>query len=230
MEELEKMNLYQDLIWNPSEIEAIISELKSVKLQPNVRSQNRRLIIDKRSRFIPIPSNLRAVALDFEGDPPFLMGLMIRDELFFYYITNKSFQRYFYLNVFTILRVLKRMIFFSFSNFEKKIIDFMYRELILKGYKLSDLNFIKNLKIYNLQESLYESLTAALCKLNFLKTGDPLSRKSELINNLFELLKKDHSISDFYIDIILEHNYYCLINMVLILVYRFLEKIKMEVK
>ena len=230
MEELEKMNLYQDLIWNPSEIEAIISELKSVKLQPNVRSQNRKLIIDKRSRFIPIPSNLRAVALDFEGDPPFLMGLMIHDELFFYYITNKSFQRYFYLNVFTILRVLKRMIFFSFSNFEKKIIDFMYRELTLKGYKLSDLNFIKNLKIYNIQESSYESLTAALCKLNFLKTGDPLSRKSELINNLFELLKKDHSISDFYFDIILEHNYYCLINMVLILVYRFLEKIKMEVK
>lgn len=225
MEELEKMNLYFDLLIKVGDFKKIIKKLDRFNPREDIKVVKDKFRNIKQDHFIPIPYNLRAVILDFEGKPPFLLGLMIADRIFVFYINSRDNENKFYLCVLKILKLLKKVVFFSFSNYEENSIANIFNKLKGENFNLSKYKDVKSTRIYNVQERPFESLVAALIKIGFKSSNDPLARNLGLIEYLYGLYEKQGFIDDIYINLIIEHNKFCLLNTVLILVRRFLKRI-----
>lgn len=159
-------------------------------------------------------------------DPPFLLGIMVQDALFFFYIISHEYEDIFFIEVLKIYKILKDLHIFSFSNYEQDVLNKILQKSIKNGKNDSKDNTVSNIKIYNIQERNYESMFEALVHLGFQTSEDILSRKGELIEYLFDLYEENNLLDDIYINIIIEHNKICLLNSALIFVYRYLKKIK----
>lgn len=168
---------------------------------------------------LSLPKNLKGAVIDFEGHSIFLVGIMITDKILTFYIKNYTHIERFYLLILKVMKVLKEIFLFSFSDNEKKGLLKIYTYLETQGYDLSEYEFIKKLTIVNLQVNKYEALTEALYSIipadnHIVSTGDTLFRNLKLIPKLFSAEK---------LKILIEHNRNCLTNETIILLKRWLK-------
>ncbi len=171
---------------------------------------------------IPLPENLKAAIIDFEGQPVFLVGIMIVDKILTFYIKNYTHIERLYFLILKVMRVLREIQLFAFSTFEKRELLKIYHYLETQGYDLSDYSFIEGLSIVNLQENKYEALNEAIYTIYpadspVISTGDMLFRNLKLIPKLFSAQKFEEIIS---------HNQNCLMNGSLIFLKRWLKHYK----
>lgn len=151
------------------------------------------------------PFTQHAAIIDFEGNPVFLVGIMIYDTLLSYYIEDYDHKIDLYLVLLNTLKVASGFVFFSFSTHEREEIQKIYRYLELQGIDLSEYRCIKQIPLINLQNGRYESLLEALYSINptMKITGDALFRDTRLVNQLFYARKYQE---------IVPHNQNCLEN------------------
>ena len=158
----------------------------------------------------------RAILLDFEGSPVFLIGIMVHNTLFTFYIKDYEHRTTLYLMILKILSGVKNSIYFAFSDHEKEEIKKIYQYLGCQGIDLMKFIPPENIPIINLQLSTFESLIEALHSVqpDMKITGDVLFRNSKMVNQLFYAKK--------FNEIIL-HNRNCLLNESIILKKRWLK-------
>ena len=69
---------------------------------------------------LSLPENLKGAIIDFEGHPIFLVGIMITDKILTFYIKNYAHIERFYFLILKVMKVLKELFLFSFSDYEKE--------------------------------------------------------------------------------------------------------------
>ena len=162
-----------------------------------------------------MPDNMRAAIIDFEGDPPYMMGIFIYTKVFTFYVEENQFRNNFKLMVLKILNIMEEIYMFAFSIHERKWILTMQKELQDQHIHGLELGFVNTLKIINLQEHFYESVTEVLILLGKRSSGDPLLRNNRILPDLFKLKRFEE---------IILHNRNCLKNEAFIFWNRFLPK------
>ena len=211
MEDLKRLTIVDKMTDGTSPMNSKRRELLNRNTEFGVKVKTSVLAGKLREHNIPI--NKTAAIVDFEED--FMMGIMIRDTLFTFYIEERRWHYFFCKCVLKTLRVLQDAYLFSFSDYDKNIVLLMYEDLEIKGYNMEKYEFVKHLRFCNLQETPFESLSQALCKLNIEKTHDPLFRNLRLISELYKMERFDEIVA---------HNRNCLLNEALLLKKRYLIK------
>ncbi|MFX1344148.1 MAG: hypothetical protein ACFFBC_00105 [Promethearchaeota archaeon] len=195
MNELKKWN-YAYTITRTFDYEKIIKELKSID-----RGDHVKLVL----KSLSTPIIHQAAILDFEGNPVFMVGLMVFDTLFSFYIEDYEYKVELYLLLMKILSSFECLVFFTFSDHEKIEIKKIYHYLECQDIELSKYTHIEEIPIINLQLGVFESLLEALYSINpeMKITGDALFRNNRLVDQLFYACK--------YGEIVV-HNQNCLVN------------------
>lgn len=183
---------------------SIIMNLENVERDSKIEFIKQSLLEEE---YIPFPKNLKIAIIDFEGSPVFMCGIMIQNTIFTYYIKESCHKIELYKVIFKILQLATDLSVFAFSDYERLQILNMYHYLQVQGKDVSELNFIKEFPIINLQKenSRYESLSEAFYAINPNSeklTRDSLFRNNKLINQLFSVQKFGEIIS---------HNRNCLL-------------------
>ncbi len=159
-------------------------------------------------------NNLKHCIIDFECTEPKILGLLLRNKLYQIYLIKPEYQLYFHEAVLSVLFKLKDFYFFSWGNWERRVILSMRSKLKdIKNTK--NLHFIDDLNLFNLQERNYESLEAALFSIGRKPPKELFFRDARFI---------DHAYNEGYLEPILEHNSNCLISALIMLKYRWLKK------
>jgi len=158
----------------------------------------------------------RAIILDFEGNPVFMVGIMINNTLLSFYIKGNEHKDEFYCFILQMLTSLKGAVYFTFSPHEEQEIKKMYQYLTYQGRTLSCYCTLEAIPIINMQLSKFESVLEALysCHPQMKITGDALFRNTRLVDQLFYAKKYNEVIN---------HNYNCLENESIILNKRWLK-------
>jgi len=149
--------------------------------------------------------------IDLEGDPPKLFGLIISNNVYQLIITDEKYIDQFYTAIWKILHVLLTYYLFTFSNHETR---FFKKILPYKLRLADDENFLKPLKIINVQKRDFEGLVPALYSLDETSYPDPLLRNSKKVELHFKQ-------KNYYL--ILEHNKSCLLSTLKIVQKRYLK-------
>ncbi|MBA7546482.1 hypothetical protein ES705_38874 [subsurface metagenome] len=161
--------------------------------------------INLAKKTVPMPISYHATILDFEGNPIFMVGLMIYNTLFSFYIEDYDYRIELYLLLMRILSNFENLVFFTFSDHEKIEIRKIYQYLECQGIDLSVYIKVDQIPIINLQLGKFESLLEALYSINpdMKISGDALFRNIRLVDQLFYANK--------YGEIVV-HNQNCLVN------------------
>ena len=167
-------------------------------------------------KMVATPISHHAAILDFEGNPVFMVGLMIYNTLFSFYIEDYDYKVELYLLLMRILSAFENLVYFSFSDHEKEEIKKIYQYLECQGIDLSIYIEVDQIPIINLQLGKFESLLEALYSINpeMKISGDALFRNIRLVDQLFYAQK--------YGEIVV-HNQNCLVNESIILLKRWLK-------
>ncbi|MFX1478632.1 MAG: hypothetical protein ACFFCI_10940 [Promethearchaeota archaeon] len=162
------------------------------------------------------PLTQQAAIIDFEGNPVFLIGILIYDTLFSYYIEDYEHKVDLYLTLLKILLIMNEIVFFAFSTHEKEEIQKICRYLEVQEVNLTEYACIYEIPIINLQKGRYESMLEALYSIcpTMKITGDALFRNNRLVDQLFYAHKYEEIVT---------HNQHCLINEAIILSKRWLK-------
>lgn len=165
---------------------------------------------------VPTPISYHATILDFEGNPVFMVGLMIYNTLFSFYIEDYDYRIELYLLLMKILSVFENLVYFSFSDHEKEEIKKISQYLECQCIDLSAYIKVDQIPIINLQLGKFESLLEALYSIHpeMKISGDALFRNIRLVDQLFYTHKYEE---------IVVHNQNCLINESIILLKRWLK-------
>jgi hypothetical protein len=168
--------------------------------------------------FKPMGFRHKATIVDFEGSPPFLVGICLGNALYFFHKGKSTTNLEFFDCAFEALRCLRYLCLFTFSDYEEVEMIKM-REALESETKAKDLDFIDDLCTVNLQDDStpFQSLAEAIIVAGYDGTLDPFMRNHEFI---------DHSFKLGLIDSMLAHNENCLLNEAL-LFFEYLEKIKL---
>ena len=193
--DLKKWN-YAYTITGDFDYETVIEELKTI-----ARGEHVNLVV----KVLSTPIIHQAAILDFEGNPVFMVGLMVFDALFSFYIEDYEHKTELYLLLMKILSSFDGLVFFSFSYHEKEEIQKVYQYLEYQGVDLSAYRELDQIPIINLQLSKFESLLEALYSIHpkMKISGDSLFRNNRLVNQLFYARKYEE---------IVVHNQNCLVN------------------
>ena len=204
--ELKKWN-YAKLLSRPYNKKREIDRLQSLSQGDYIQ-----FIIRKSEMRLPF----HAIILDFEGNPVFMIGIMIDDTLLTFYIEDYEYRNELYQLLLNIFTILQDEVYFTFSDHEKEEIKKIYQYLEYQGEDLSKYISYDKIPIINLQLSKFESVLEALysCHPEMKITGDALFRNMRLVNQLFYAKK--------FNEIVL-HNHNCLENESIILKKRWLK-------
>ncbi len=215
-----KMNSIQELSINfqliKKEIYKIASKFslkpKIFKIKDNKRSGKRSINKTKISKFYII---------DIEGDPFFLLGLLLDDTIIQLYLEDFNSYENFLICCLKIINLLykNKMTPFSFGFFKESRLKDAFTALTFNKTLKDIESFLIDYEIINLQENNHESLTEALLKIDYLTT-DILFLGN--FNNIHQLFKQKQ------FDLILKHNQNCLLNESIILQRRFLKKNRLK--
>ncbi len=145
---------------------------------------------------------MRYAIMDLEGYFPKLLGVLISDFIFQFYIKDATHQGELFEFFLDVLWVIKDLYIFSFSQWETRFINILGHRL-LASHEPSELEFLGNLTIIDSQDNYYESLTSTMFSLNEQVSPDPILRVSRNVDPLFRLG---------YFDLIIGHNDNCLIS------------------
>jgi hypothetical protein len=193
--DLKKWN-YAQLLTRPSDSTTMVNILENISREEHIR------YIKKKVK-ISLPS--RAVVLDFEGNPVFLLGIMLENILYSFYIEDYEYRNELYLFLMDMIDSLEKVVYFTFSSHEKEEIKRIYQYLGCQGKDLSKYITVDKIPIINLQLSKFESLLEALYSISpdMKITGDALFRNSRLVDQLFYAKKYNEIVT---------HNHNCLQN------------------
>jgi hypothetical protein len=184
-----------------------ISRIESIPLKKSIH-------VSKTDADTPLPCH--AAILDFEGNPVFMVGLMIGSTCFTYYIEHYKFRRELYLLLLTIISTSKEIIYFTFSDHEHQELTKIHQYLECQGIDLQEYNTIDSIPLINLQLTKFESIIEALYSIQpeMKITGDALFRNTRMVDQLFYAKKYEE---------IIRHNQNCLRNESIILQKRWLK-------
>lgn len=204
--ELKKWN-YAYVINREFDRDMLIKELENIPRGDHIN------LVEKA---VPTPISCHAAILDFEGNPVFMVGLMIYNTLFSFYIEDYDYKVELYLLLMRILSDFENLVYFSFSDHEKIEIRKIYQYLECQGIDLSIYIEVDQIPIINLQLGKFESLLEALYSINpeMKISGDALFRDIRLVDQLFYA----HRYGE-----IVVHNQNCLVNESIILLRRWLK-------
>ena len=205
--ELQKLNCAAILNNKSFDYDNVIDRLESISKREDIYTT--KTVVET-----SLPS--RAIILDFEGSPMFLIGIMVHTTLFTFYIKDFEHRSKLYFLLVEILTSIRDVTYFAFSDHEKQEIKKMYQYLECQGINLSQFISPEKIPIINLQLDKFESLLEALHSVqpDMKITGDVLFRNSKMVNQLFYAKK--------FNEIIL-HNRNCLLNEGIILQKRWLK-------
>lgn len=195
MNELKKWN-YAYQITRDFNYGEVIKELESIE-----RGEHVNLAVKTTST----PIIHQATILDFEGNPVFMVGLMIFDTLFSFYIEDYEYKTELYVLLMKILSSFEDLAFFTFSDHEKVEIRKIAQYLECQGIDIMEYVEIDTIPIIKLQLGKFESLLEALYSINprMKISGDALFRNNRLVDQLFYAQKYEE---------IVVHNQNCLVN------------------
>ena len=184
-----------------------ISRIESIPLKQGIHT-------NKAVADIPLPCH--AAILDFEGNPVFMVGLMIGSTFLTYYIEDYKYRAELYLLLLTIISNSKEIIYFTFSDHERRELTKIYQYLACQGIELQEYSTIDAIPLINLQLTKFESILEALYSIQpeMKITGDALFRNTRMVDQLFYAKKYDE---------IINHNQNCLRNESIILQKRWLK-------
>jgi len=190
------------------DLSALIHRLEGLVKNTPIKFVKKRFSSETNNFFNTLPHNFKIAIIDFEGNPIFLCGLLIRDILLTFYIENYSHKNKLYKLILKILKIAGELTFFAFSDHERIELLKIYHYLKIQGEDVSDFSFIEKFPIINLQKdgSPYESLTEAIYSIHphsLRSTGDALFRNSRIVDKLF----RAHKFNE-----IILHNINCLLN------------------
>ena len=173
---------------------------------------------DAKRHFKPMGVRYKAAIIDYEGSPPFLIGIFLGKTLYFFHKGKSTSHSQFFECAFEVLWCLRHLYLFAFSDYEDVETEKM-REFLQQEGRRQDLEFIDELQLINLQNDSmpFQSLAEAILIAGYEGTFDPFMRDHKLI---------DHSFDLGMIDSVLAHNENCLLNETL-LFFEYLEKIKL---
>ncbi|KKL97319.1 hypothetical protein LCGC14_1835670 [marine sediment metagenome] len=192
--QLIRFELNLDLYCKPSEVSRIIRGIEKLTRKKVEGIYFR--VKDVEEDLIP----MRYMILDLEGYFPILVGILINNKIFQFYITEKKDGMDLYEILFEILRIAKNFYIITFSPWEGNFFKILYHKL-LASHSMEELEFLKHLKIIDIQDRYYESLNAGLFKLDEKILPDPLIRISDNVDILFEMKM---------LDLVAQHNVTCL--------------------
>ena len=201
---------------------ALIYRLEGLIKDTPIKFVKKQFSSEANNFFQPIPPHFKIAIIDFEGNPIFLCGLLIRDILLTFYIEDYSYKIELYKLILTILKIAGELTFFAFSDHERIELLKIYLYLKIQSEDVSKFSFIERFPIINLQKdsSPYESLTEAIYSLHphsLRSTGDALFRNSRMVDKLFRAQK--------FNEIIL-HNRNCLQNEAILFLKRWYKNYK----
>ena len=204
--DLKKWN-YARLVTIPFDHSELITTLEKIP-----RGEHIKLIQKKTDN----PLNYHAAILDFEGNPVFLIGIMIYNSLFSFFIEDYDYRIELYLLLLNVFSNNDKLVYFTFSNHEKEEIKKICQYLEYQNENLSDYIPVDMIPIINLQLNSFESLLEALYSIqsDMKITGDALFRNTRLVDQLFYAKKYNE---------VVYHNQNCLKNESIILKKRWLK-------
>ena len=190
------MNL--DIYCVPMVINDVINKLDNLI---NLSDERSNIFSCKKKIGIKAKSPMRYAIVDFEGYFPMLIGILVSDVVFQFYIKKKTYQDELYEFFFEVLKIVKDLYIISFSTWEKRFIKILSHRL-LTTHKPEELEFLgESLTIIDSQDNYWESLTSTMFSLNEPVSPDPILRVSRNVDPLFRLG---------YFDLIIGHNENCL--------------------
>ena len=204
---MKKWNHAQMISGNTSNRTDYISRIESIPLKKSIHT-------NKTVADTPLPCH--AAILDFEGNPVFMIGLMISNVCVTYYIEDYKYRTELYLLLLTIISTSKDILYFTFSDHERQELTKIYQYVACQGIDLQLYTTIDAIPLINLQLTKFESLLEALYSIQpeMKITGDALFRNTRMVDQLFYAKKYDE---------IIRHNQNCLRNESMILQKRWLK-------
>lgn len=201
---------------------ALIHRLEDLIRDTPLKFAKKRYSSKTNNFFTTLPSHFKIAIIDFEGNPIFLCGLLIRDILLTFYIEDYSHKNELYKLILKILKIAGELTFFAFSDHERIELIKTYQYLKIQGEDVSEFSFIEKFPIINLQKdgSPYESLTETIYSLHphsLRSTGDALFRNSRMVDKLF----RAHKFNE-----IILHNRNCLQNEAILFLKRWYKNYK----
>ena len=204
------MKLNIEICCSPIVVEDKIRELKQFTQELKNSHKGIKVKISESYRFLG-PSILKLCVIDLECQYPKVVGLLIGDRVFQFYIRNIKHQYEFMFIFAEVLLILKDFYFFFWSDWEENVIKSLSTSI--KQQRGLAEHFLDNLNLFNIQQLSYESLVSGLLKIGEKVPEELLLRNARRSDDLFRMG---------YIDAILEHNYNCCVACYLVLKKRWL--------